>query len=252
MLGLFLLLISPPLPAGGAAFHGSANPGDPAVTNTPQALLKEMSNIRRTGSNTFRLGRVDFDKARRTVSIPARVRMRRDVVEYALVTEQGKGYESLLTTAARPFDIHVACLLLGIAPTPVTGDFNKPAAVPDTNAVLIEVAWETNGRPVRWPLAELVCLTSGRPEPDAPAMKLERWLYNGSVIDKAGFAAQREGSIISLIRDPVALVNNPAVDRDNDDIHFPNPKLLPPEGTAVKVVLRFPGSSQRGPPMNSK
>lgn len=245
MLGLCLLVMGLALLGRSAAFHGAANPGEPILTNTPQALLQQMLKVTPAGSNMFRLGRVEFDKARRTVSIPARVRMRKDVVEYALVTEQGKGYESLLTTDARPFDIHVACLLLGLSQVPVMGDFNQPAAVPATNAVLIEVTWETNGRPVRLPVAALVCLTSGRPEPDAPSMKVERWLYNGSVIDKTGFAAQREGSIISLIRDPVALVNNPAPDRDNDDIHFPNAKLLPPEGTAVSVCFRFPGKGAR-------
>jgi len=197
-----------------------------------------MLNVRQTGSNTFRLGHVEFNKTQRTVSIPARVRMRKDVVEYGLVTEYGKGYESVLTTEARPMDIHVACLLLGQGQAPVTGDFNKAATFPTTNAVVIEVAWETNGTPVRVPFADLVCLTSGRPDPNAPVMELKRWLYSGSVIDQAGFAAQREGSIISLIRDPVALVNNPAPDRDNDDIHFPNAKLLPAEGTGVTVVIR--------------
>ncbi len=234
-----IFLLAWPWLAWSAAFHGVANPAEPAITNTPQALVQLLPKVRSTGSNTFQLGRVDFDKALRTVSIPARVRQRKDVLEYALVTEQGKGYESLLTTDARPFDIHVACLLLGVTHTEVEGDFDKPAAVPNTNAVLLEVAWHTNGQPVRVSLAELVCLTAGRPEPDAPAMKLERWLYNGSVVDRAGFAAQREGSIISLIRDPVALVNNPAPDRDHDTIHFPNAKLLPPEGTAVTVRLQF-------------
>jgi hypothetical protein len=226
------------LSAAGGAFHSTpSNSAGPGSTNAAEGILKQMLAVRQTGSNTYRLGRVEFNKTERTVSIPARVRMRKDVVEYGLVTEQGKGYESLLTTEARPMDIHVACLLLGQQQVPVTGDVNKPAVVPATNAVLIEVSWETNSRPVRVPFADLVCVTSGRPDPNAPVMKLERWLYNGSLIDQAGFAAQREGSIISLIRDPVALVNNPCPDRDNDDIHFPNAKLLPGEGTAVTVII---------------
>ena len=49
-----------------------------------------------------------------------------------------------------------------------------------------------------------------------------------------------EGSIISLIRDPVALINNPLPDRDNDDIHVPNKPLLPPVGRPVEVIIQFP------------
>jgi len=227
----------------GGAFHSSAaGSGTAADTNATEVLLKEMLNLRQTGTNTYRLGRVELDKAQRAVSIPARVRMRKDVVEYGLVSEQGKGYESVLTTEARPADIHVACLLLGQGQGRVSGDFNKGMNVPQTNAVRIEVAWETNGRPVRVPFSRLGCVTSGRPEPEAPELKVAEWLYNGSLVNQAGFAAQHEGSIISLIRDPVALINNPGPDRDNDDIHFPNTRLLPPEGTAVKVIIRCSGS----------
>ncbi len=201
-------------------------------------MARDFLNVRKTGASTFRLGQVEFDKAQGTISIPARVRVRKDVVEYALVTEQGKGYESLLSTEARPMDIHTAALLLGQTQAVVEGDFNKPAAVPATNTVLVDIAWLTNGHPIRVCLSDLLCLTAGRPDPDAAVMRTERWLYNGSFIDRAGFAAQREGSIISLIRDPSALVNNPSADRDNDDIHFPNTKRLPPEGTPVTVVIR--------------
>ncbi len=236
---LLLLLAQSPFTGSSAVFHPSVPGTNSVMTNTAEAILQEMLKVTPTGSNTYRLGLVVFDKAQRTLSIPGRVRMRKDVVEYALVTEQGKGYESLLTTEAKPFDIQVACLLLGQAQVPLTGDFNQDSVVPETNAVAVEVAWKTNGASVRFPLAELVCVTSGRPDPSAPAMKVTQWLYNGSFIDRAGFAAQREGSIISLIRDPVALVNNPGADRDNDDIHFPNTRLLPADGTEVQVVFRF-------------
>jgi hypothetical protein len=47
-----------------------------------------------------------------------------------------------------------------------------------------------------------------------------------------------------LITDASALVNNPQPDRSNDDIHFPNDRLLPPAGTPVEIILRF--SASRG------
>ncbi len=234
-LGLVLFLFFAGFRACGAAFHlpSAGAPQPPGSNGLPQAQLQ----VQQIGPNTFRVGRVEFDKALRTVFIPARVRMLKEVVEYALVTEQGKTYESLLMTDARPVDIHVACLLLGLGQAPVEGQPNQPAPLAKTNSVTIEVTWHVDGKLLRVELADLVCLTSGRPDPDAPPMKLAAWLYNGSFIDSSGFAAQREGSIISLIRDPVALVNNPAPDRDKDTIHFPNVKLLPPEGTAITVLL---------------
>ncbi len=58
-------------------------------------------------------------------------------------------------------------------------------------------------------------------------MSLDKWLYNGSQFDQWGFEAQREGSLVTLIREPAALVNNPGSDRDNDLVHFPNVRILP-------------------------
>jgi hypothetical protein len=238
----------PPSPAQGTVspsgkFTPAPRPGPTnAVPGTPaqaEAALKKALQVRQTGSNTFQVGCVQFDQAQRTVTVPALVNLRTQIVEYALVTERGKAYESLLTTKASPIEVHLAFLLLGVSPVPVSGGFNQPVRVPDTNAVAIEVAWETNGRPASCSLADLLSLTDERSEPQR-AMAVDRWLYNGSVFGPYGFAAQQEGSIISVIRDPSALVNNPSPDRDNDKIHLPNPQRLPPEGWPVQVTFSLP------------
>jgi hypothetical protein len=70
------------------------------------------------------------------------------------------------------------------------------------------------------------------------------WSYTGSFVHEGRFVAQEEGSIISLIRDPVALINNPGVDRDDDDIHYPDPKAVPPRGTEVRVHWEFPAAER--------
>jgi hypothetical protein len=102
------------------------------------------------------------------------------------------------------------------------------------------VTWETNGQMVIHPLSQLLSLVENGPEAPGHDMGVEKWLYNGSVFDRWGFAAQREGSIIAMIRDPAALINNPGSDLDNDHIHLPKAGLLPPEGWPVRVVIRLP------------
>ena len=47
--------------------------------------------------------------------------------------------------------------------------------------------------------------------------------------------AQREGSIVSLIADPNALVNNPRKDRENDELWIMNTEAIPPVGAPVRV-----------------
>jgi hypothetical protein len=240
--------VPPPPTAGSVSPSGKFNATSPVPlangTGVPagadaEAALEAALKVRSTGSNTFLIGQVEFDSQQLEIRLQARVAVRTQIVEYALVTVQGKAYESLLTTEALPSDVHVAALLLGLGQSPVGGELNAAAVVPATNAIQVEVSWEANGKQVNVALADLISL---RPDRTAPprTMALEKWLYNGSVFDHAGFAARREGSIISLIRDPAALINNPGSDRDSDQIHAPNEKLLPPAGVPVQVVLRLP------------
>jgi len=212
----------------------------PSSTAEAESILQQALKVRQTGSNTFQIGHVEFDKLARTISFPARVAIRADVIEYALVSEQGKTYESLLATEATPVEVHLAALLLGMKQTEVQGEFNTAQAPPATSAVRIEVAWNAQRRETRCALSDLVVLREEGREGAETRFELEKWLYNGSVFRRSGFAAQREGSLVSLIRDPSALINNPGRDRDRDTIHFPNMKRLPREGTAVRVTLRLP------------
>jgi hypothetical protein len=46
-----------------------------------------------------------------------------------------------------------------------------------------------------------------------------------------------DGSIISLVTDPVALINNTGPGHDNDLIWEPNAANLPPPGVPVEVTV---------------
>jgi hypothetical protein len=246
-----------------------------------EATLQKALQVRQVGSNLFALGELLFDRQQRTVTIPARVNLRDTVIEYALVHTSGKTHESLLATEVTAEQVHLACLLLGLSPAPVTGAPDTAQIIPGTNEVSIAVFWPgprprpadpaapdtasgkaaaggsltalgaehtasvTAGGFVRFALSELVTLKKAESEPGI-SLSAGGWFYNGSQMSETGFAAQEEGSIISLIRDPAALVNNPRAQRDDDDAHWPNPAQLPPVGTPVRVVLQFaPGPSAR-------
>jgi len=222
-----------------------AYPANPSGSNVSLAqrdaeeAFKRISTLKQNGANTFQIGQVVFDQAKRTVTFPASICLRDQVIEYALVATHGKTYESLLSTEVSPLDIHLAMLLLNVSQTPVLGNFRKPAPVPGSNAVQIEISWKTNNEDVTLPLAKLVCLNNGKPNDPGQPMTLDQWLYNGSEFNPWGFAVLQEHSLIALIRDSTALVNNPGADRDNDQIHVPNAALLPAVGTPVEVVIRL-------------
>lgn len=115
-----------------------------------------------------------------------------------------------------------------------------PFGVPASAAVELEVAWTGQDGERRLPLHQLIAVVSNAPASTIATLAAGPWLYNGSFISEGRFLAQAEGSFVSLIRDPVALINNPQPTRDNDEVHFPNQRLLPSVGTAVSVVFRFP------------
>lgn len=192
------------------------------------------------GENIYRIGAITFDRARREVTIPATVNMDTGVVEYALVAETGKLHEALFSTKANPREIHLACLLLGLP--------KEPDDKPDDAGcdVKVNVSWDTNGPTVLHELANLVVL-SDTPEAPADAKPLAGgpWRYVSSKIGPGGFAASAEGSIISLIHDPAALVVNPRESASRDDVHVANRNLIPHKGSPVRIILTLPAPAAK-------
>lgn len=181
----------------------------------------------------YQIGLVTLDRTNRTVCFPAAVNQRAGLVEYAVVTTGGKVHESIFRTEAQPSHIHLAMLLLGVeaAGTNLLSE-DLRMALPGER-VGVEVAWKRGRRQVRRPLSDFVKLdVAARPE------RAHGWVYNGSFLDAGGFAAQQGGSIVSLITDPSALVNNAGADRADDEIHQVNGSSLPDEDTRVEIILR--------------
>ena len=191
--------------------------------STNQSALKQI------GPGRFQIGRVTLDKESRSVTFPAIVNMTNSIVEYIVVTLDGKVHESLLRTEASPKDIHVGMLLLDAkgSTNAVPEDPLKP--IPG-DPVIIEVSWKDQNREKRVRVEELVLNTELKTN-----LTKGVWIYNGSQIENGAFMADREGSIVSLITDPFALVNNPRPGRDNDDLCEVNSKTVPPLDTAVQV-----------------
>jgi hypothetical protein len=202
------------------------------------------AGIRQVSPSTFEIGRVILDQASRTVTVPAQVNLREGLLEYVLVTETGKIHESLLTTQARPVNVHTACLLLGVKPKALAEGLKlDPKANPQC-FVDIDVRWKQDDEDFCRPLESLVRLRTESATEPSPKSERQSWLYNGATIGEGPFLAQRSGSIVSLIHDPAALVNNPRREGADDEIHLPRTSELPPEGTIVKVVFQVDRSLQ--------
>ncbi len=210
------------------------------------------SQLRMVDPGIFEIGKVKLDQRRRSVTFPAMLDKAQGLMEYFLVTTYGKTHESVLKTEAQPYHIHLAMLLLGAtgpgnpefpgSPTNgVPGPVVHPAkeTIPG-NKVAVEVKWKTPDGEARHSAQDLIYKNDSR-----AVMEEGRWVYNGSLIVNNKFLAQMDGSIISLVTDPVALINYTGPGHDNDLIWEPNATNLPPQDVLVEVTITFPDAKAK-------
>jgi hypothetical protein len=208
--------------------------GSPRTNPALSSLAVSNAPLRRLDEGRYALGLVQLDKNQRTVSFPCEVNMTEGVVEYALVHRTGKVHESVLKTAVDPAQIHLAWLLLtpGHSPEPPGGT----TAPPDLAGPRIRIwaQWMVQGVEKRVALEDLVSNTLTRSR-----MSRGPWVYNGSRVVEGTFLAGRDGSIVAIIADPDALVNNPRPGRDDDEIWTVNRAEVAPVGTRVQVTFEL-------------
>ena len=204
----------------------------------------------------FRLGSITVDREAKTVRFPATVQLTSGALEYLLVTEEGKTHESLLVTKVSPYKLHVAMLLLGASAAKQTKEL-PPAQLNAANLktapeltgdkVDILVSWKVNDEEKQVSVVEWVhnqlTKTTMTPEP---------WIYTSSTIYKGTFLAQQEGSIVALVTDPVALINNPRPGNHDDSIWSVEKEKVPPANTAVEITFQILPKSTESARSSSK
>lgn len=228
--------------------------------------------VKDLGEGRLQIDHVTVDSKARTLSFPAKINMTDGMVEYLIVASKGKTHESLLNTEAEPIHIHTGMLLLGARPHATndpTNDasifFDAKREIPGTKLKITvspgstTPATNTAANTTKTTDIQTLLMLAETKQPLAPD-DIPHWIYNGSRFSEtpelepvpAGspprsgstkketqkiFMAQREGSIVSLIADPSALINNPRKDRENDELWILNTPAIPPVGTPVQVTF---------------
>jgi len=216
--------LAQPQPVSPSPFPPPVGPPPPPKTSTEAVLVPDTGGVR--------IGPVAIDAEKRAVRFSARVNQNEGLLEYALVSEQGKVHESLLRTEVEPYDLQVALLLLGLKgggnlqfqgdPTPPKGD-----------PVRITVEWPEGDGVKSVRLEDLIWN-----ERQKKAMDHADWVFTGSRFLEGVFLAQMERSIVAVFRDPAAIIDNPQTDAADDTVWFPRKDLVPPPGTAVIVTIQ--------------
>ena len=195
----------------------------------------------------FELGGITIDRHNRTVRFPAKTNLRQGAMEYFLVTYWGKTHESILRTDIEPNRIHLAMLLLGAKGAGTNAEaalenFDRFISNPSSarlpgDVITLDIKWQADGKEIRRPAEEFVFNDESQ-----AVMPAGSWVYNGSLLFDGFFLADRDGSVVSLITDPCALINNVAPGHDNQAIWMANTNSLPPIDTPVEVTLQLKGT----------
>ena len=191
--------------------------------------------LKAIGPGVFQLGKVRLDKNERSVSFPAVVNLSPGLIEYLIVTDTGKIHESMFRTDAEPFQIHTAMLFLGARGAGTNRFPEHPNTSLPGDKVVVEVHWQSDQANRQTRRAEELVYN----QQTKSTMSQGPWIYNGSRMFEGTFIAQQDGSIVSLIEDPDALVNNPRQGRESDEIWEVKTNDLPALNSPVQIKIKL-------------
>ena len=228
---------APPLPPAAPVLvppaPGPVPPPPPVSAEMLDRHTLRVSPVERTAPGQYRIGDILVNAAEKSVTFPAEISMEKGLLEYLLVRTGGKTYESLLRTGIEPYNLQVACLLVGLVGTDRPLGFQGDPAVPRGDPVEIILRPGTsNGRikPEQW----LMQTINGENRETPPL----HWVFTGSLVRNGRLASQVEGSLVAIFHDPIAMIDNATPGGESDTIWFVKEGAVPPVGTPVSVTIK--------------
>lgn len=203
-----------------------------------------MPKVEQISETQYQLGKLRIDSAERTITIPAFVEQNEVLLEYLLVSTQGKVHESAFLTEVTPLELNVAMKLLGYIESkeliPVlnenyepTGAYHQSTEKQKKHSRLnISMSWQDGENTVTKSPFELISVESTQAD-----MPVAPWVYSGSELVDGKFQASNTGDIIAIFTDRLALINYSGEGREDDTIWLPKKDVLPPLGTPVTITL---------------
>ena len=226
--------------------EGDRAPVEPKTLPAPdQPVEPAQPAVKELDADRLQVGEIIFNRKTREIRFPAAVNMTDgEILEYAIVHRNGKIHESLLITDISATELNLAFKLLRYKGSPefyaafeedgsLSSKFPEvPQEVKDASRIEVGVEWQEEGKPRTAKLHEWISHgTTGATMPSDP------WVYGGSMFHEGSFLAQSTGDIAAIFITNAALINFSGKDNKSDEVWFPFPKRVPPEGTKVTVVI---------------
>lgn len=225
----------------------AAQEADAPKVDTKAQFEDARKMLKETSPGVYDLNGIQITAATRELRIPCTVLHQKLPIEYALCHETGeKVHETILETKVKPIQIQLALLLANYQPgtkgildkldpkeeRPYNAKDTEPAT-PGANRLAIHCEWKEGDKVKKVPLSDFIQNIDTRKTPP----DLDTWIFNGSIIDQTGFAAELTGSIISTYVDRVAIINSAAKGNHRDELWISMPANIPAEETKVTMII---------------
>jgi hypothetical protein len=184
-----------------------------------------------------RLPHIAVDAKHRQIRVECQAVQAQMPLEFLCCVHGSHDYESVLSSRAKPSDLHLALLMLGLtpgAPAHRSKDLTKWYP-PHGPALKISVEFTQAGQTVRMPAWRL--LRNVNTKKPAPPMT---WIFAGSQFTEDGrYVADAMGYLVSLVNFSSTLIDVPYVaSNSNQTLQWEyNPQTLPPPGTPVTMLI---------------
>ena len=187
------------------------------------------------------LPHMSIDPANRQIVLQSEVCLRGGMLELLVCRAGTKEHESILTTGARPSDVHAALLVMGLRPgMPARwfqfGDEPARAIPPRGAAMAIRLRWRDPEGLAHDVAAGSWLRRVGAEETQTP----EEWIFVGSdLLADDTYWADSSGEIVSVSNFSASVIDVPfASSSANADLLFvAETEAIPPLGTAVEIVI---------------
>jgi len=221
----------------------------PSVATSPKTVPeKAVESVKpvmgKLDASHYRIGKVTFEQKTREIRFPAKVSDPNMRLEYLIVQEKGKLYESLLSTDISPTHLNLAFTLLRypasrelyVLPTKSGEKTSRFPIIPDDiksgARISISVEWKVEGKTHQVSVNEWI-----RHAVKTTAMPEGPWVYGGSEFHDGKFDPETTGDIVAILTARSALVNYPGQDNQNGEEWWPFLNRMPPPETEVTVVI---------------
>lgn len=202
------------------------------------------ASVKKLADGTMQIGEIIFDPKTRQVRVPCNVNMNEGLLEFAVVHENGKIHESLLTTKASALHLNIAMKLLRYVASEELYAIEKERGVlsdkfPEVEEkirkaarVNLSIEWQQDGKTKKVPISDWVLHTR-----TTKTMSADPWVYGGSMMYEGQFVAEQNGDIAAIFVSRGSLFLYPGKDNTNDEMWIANTKRIPPQGTSVFFLI---------------